>query len=270
MNFIRHQKVESPHPSVRNYLGSDYTDLLDLGAIYLNEKRLLEDCALKIGDILRIHTKPRRFASPRAWSDLILFENSEYMIVDKPHGVPVHAHLDNAVENLCYQLKVHPTHRIDLPTRGLVVLAKDAETQARLQKQFSTGRIRKRYFALVNGQPELGLMENHMLRGPRAPKVLFDTPGEDTLYCRSEVLKVKPLSQEQNLVELELYTGRTHQLRAQLARRGHFIAGDTLYQGGPDSLKIALLSYSLHIEGRLYTWPGALNSWVSEFFNQNS
>lgn len=243
-------------------LGDKLQELLDLGAIYLQEKRLEADQktpTLRIpqGALLRFHLAPRRY--PFFWEDLtknIFYENENYLVFNKPAGVPIHPTVDNEMENLLYQLtqrlpyQVHMIHRLDVETQGLLLLAKSKRAQSLFSEMFSEHRIVKTYQAIISlGSLEPGLKRHWMLNSKLSPKKLFDKEVGDTKLCELEILSVKPLqnflmknkfslSEQQKyfLAQVKLITGRTHQIRAQLSHLGYPIIGDSVYGGEAHSI----------------------------------
>lgn len=84
----------------------EFAELLSLGAVYVNKVRVRQDTWIAVGDYVRHHPKPRRFdIDCVAWRERVLFENEDFRILNKPAGVPVHATIDNARENLVHALE---------------------------------------------------------------------------------------------------------------------------------------------------------------------
>lgn len=208
--------------------------LAEFGSVYLNDSRIFTDCEIKDQDYLRIHTDPRRF--PRInLRDRVIHETNELLIVNKPSGLPCHPTVDNLSENLWHDLqsqlnlKLYPTHRLDVPTSGLIVLTKTAEAQLEFQNLLKEKLVNKIYQALVTPPgPELGLHEHYMEKTRYAPKTVLDRQRSNTQICQLKILN-KLKMQEHTLLEIELITGRTHQIRAQLSFLGYPILGDSMY-----------------------------------------
>ena len=105
-------------------------DLLQLGAIYVENYRQNEDVKIKENQLFRVHTKPRRHVTDFDWNQRIIFEDSDFLILNKPSGVPSHAAVDNIKDNSLYQveqarqIKLMITHRLDTLTEGLIVYGK--------------------------------------------------------------------------------------------------------------------------------------------------
>ena len=165
-------------------------ELLALGAIYLNKKRLSDSAKTQIveGDYLRIHSEPRRYPAHQFdWEEQILFENQDLVVINKVAGIPTHPTLDNGIENCMTQVSrvcgtnLYITHRLDLPTSGLLVFAKTVAAQKRINEAFAQNNSTKLYRALMNAPgPQLGLMEHWMKKSKRAPKQIFNELRPET------------------------------------------------------------------------------------------
>ncbi len=208
--------------------------LAEFGSVYLNDSRIFENIMIKDQDYLRIHTNPRRFPRIELQNRIIL-ETDHLLIVNKPAGLPCHPTVDNLKENLWIDLQLQlnktffPTHRLDVPTSGLIVLTKTPEAQITFQNLLKEKKVRKVYQALVNNPgPELGFHEHYMEKTRYAPKTVMDRQKPNTQVCQLNILKKENLEKYTRL-EIELITGRTHQIRAQLSYLGFPILDDSLY-----------------------------------------
>lgn len=269
---VEHRLVTKPQ-RLMDYLQSEVhlsTDgaqsLIQMGAIYLNQERTLTNEEIHSGDYLRIHTKPRRFEiNQLKLSDILIDENSDFLVLNKPHGIPVHASVDNIKENLHAFLVSHygpsigVTHRLDIGTSGLIIFSKTKPFQKDFNSLLSTGSVNKFYRAIVHGEtPITPLLEHHMEPSPRAPKKVSRSQGPGWAYCKLEVIDQEVPKKNFSELLLKLHTGRTHQIRSQLSFEGHPVLGDKLY-GSPVSLKKdewALQSFSLSFEwsSKIFHW----------------
>lgn len=138
-------------------------------------------------------------------------------------------------------------HRLDRPVRGLVLFAKKRDVLKNLSEQFAERKVKKFYRALTANAPEQrqGRME-HWHRKEKKKAVLYDHEIE---YSEKAILDytVTPLPDKKFLWEIELHTGKYHQIRAQLANTGRPIIGDELYGSSQPYQKdaIALEAYRL-------------------------
>ncbi|MGN0006742.1 MAG: RluA family pseudouridine synthase [Alistipes sp.] len=122
-------------------------------------------------------------------------------------------------------------HRIDRPVSGAVLFAKTSKSLVRLNEMLREGAIRKTYWAIVESRPadEAGELTHHIVRNGRTNRShVYDTPKPDSKEARLRY-KVLAASDRYTLVEVELLTGRHHQIRAQLAKIGCPIKGDLKY-----------------------------------------
>lgn len=123
------------------------------------------------------------------------------------------------------------THRIDRPTTGVVIFAKTSKALERMNELFRDGGVDKTYWAIVKKAPEKDedMLVHHLSRNEKQNKsYVFDAPKSTTKEAK---LRYKVISKSDNysLIEVELLTGRHHQIRAQLASIGSPIKGDLKY-----------------------------------------
>lgn len=214
-------------------------ELLHLGGIYLEGQRLRQDQDIAEGAYIRVHSKPRRFpANDYSWDERLLFQNEDFVVVNKPPGLPVHPSVDNCLENLQTYLSTHLqqelfiTHRLDVPTQGLLVLAKNKNFLSSFNQLLAQRGVQKIYRARVQGQKlQTGLFTHYMEPSPRAPKIVrlrAETPQWQE--CQLRLFDLQNFVQEdEQETRVELLTGRTHQIRAQLSALGAPICGDVMY-----------------------------------------
>lgn len=168
-------------------------------------------------------------------SEHILYKNNQLIAFDKPAGIPVQPDLTKDISladlaNIYAKVPVFACHRIDRPASGIVLFAKNKKALAAVNEQFRNQSVSKTYLAVVQSPPphEQGTLTHH-LRTQRSNKSLvFNEPEKDTKVARL-TYKLIAASDRYHLLEIELLTGRQHQIRAQLAAIGCFIKGDVKY-----------------------------------------
>ncbi|MDH6356989.1 RluA family pseudouridine synthase [Parabacteroides sp. PF5-9] len=122
-------------------------------------------------------------------------------------------------------------HRLDRPVSGIVLFAKTSKALSRMNELFRTGEVKKTYWAIVKNRPpkEEGVLENWLVRNEKQNKsYAYDT---EKPHSKKAILHYKLLAQSENyyLLEIDLKTGRHHQIRVQLAKMGSPIRGDLKY-----------------------------------------
>jgi 23S rRNA pseudouridine1911/1915/1917 synthase len=224
---------------LRNDLGVELSVsqwLLKFGAVYLNKERITEDVLIKKQDYLRVHCEPRRYPIENInWQERIVFSDEAYLFVNKPAGLPTHATSSNLHENVISQINFHlrlntsVTHRLDVAASGLLCLAKNKAAASQFNKALLAGKMKKIYRATVEGNcRQRGELTHYMESGNFQPKNISEQPKEAWLECRLLILSGEA-KEENTQLEIQLLTGRTHQIRAQLSALGHPIVGDKLY-----------------------------------------
>ena len=188
----------------------------------------------------------------------ILFEDNHLLIINKKPGELSQG--DNTgdislIESLKEFIKIRDQkpgnvflgliHRLDRPTSGILVFAKTSKALSRMNDLFKTREVQKTYWAIVEGKPKNNFerLEHYLRKNPKNNKVtVFNKPTQD---AKIAILEYKILENLDNysLLEVDLFTGRSHQIRSQLSFIGHSIKGDLKYgakRSNPDG------SISLH------------------------
>lgn len=170
----------------------------------------------------------------------IVYEDADVLVIDKPAGLVVHPGVGNwtgtLVNGLLYYLgdKASPylVHRIDKDTSGLLLVAKNEEAQVVLARQFFYHTIERRYRALVWGDfdEDSGTIVGNLARSPRDRRIMDvcdDEHGKNAITHWRVVERFGYVT----LVECQLETGRTHQIRAHMRHIGHPLFSDASYGG---------------------------------------
>ena len=169
----------------------------------------------------------------------ILYEDGDMVVLNKAPGVSVHpgpGHFDDTLGNFLLDhydregetADFHPVHRLDRGTSGLLAAAKHPHAQEVLKNQLHTNAFRRTYLAVCEGvpQPPEGTIEAPL--GPKPGSLMEQMVRPDGKFARTRY-KVLGTYGGRALVELELDTGRTHQIRVHMAHLGHPLTGDFLY-----------------------------------------
>lgn len=228
--------------------------ILRSGEVRVNSKRIDATYRLIVGDKVRIPPvrttaaellPGSRTVAPRFENDII-FEDDALLVINKPAGMAVHGG-SGISRGVIEQLRLERphakflelVHRLDRETSGVLMLAKKRTALVALHETMRANRMDKRYLMLVHGQwtekrkrVVLTLQKHVTAAGER--KVTVEEEGQES----ETIFHLKKNLGEFSLLEAQLITGRTHQLRVQLAHLGFPIAGDDKY--GDFSLNKAL------------------------------
>ena len=233
------------------------------GKVLVNGRRAAKGLKLRGGEQIAVSelleaednlVRPNPAIRPR-----VVFEDAALLGLDKPAGLPVQPLSCSETKTLmngvaarypeCIPLGDRPLmagalHRIDADTSGLVLAARTAEAFEALRAQFTAQTVKKTYLALVEGSVAVGgTLANDLVHDPSLPFCRMIDARHNRL-CEAEKRKLRPLhavtnfkpighttveNEERTLLEVTIYTGVTHQIRAQLALAGFHIVNDRLY-----------------------------------------
>ena len=230
-----------------------------LKRIKCNGKRIDRDTRLNEGDVLQLYINDEFFDKPRednAYLTVanpklnIVYEDDHILLVDKRPGLAVLPHdgadygktlIDHILAYLYQKKEWKPReenaftpalcNRIDRNTGGIVIAAKTAEALRVMNQKIKDRELDKRYLAIVEGtpKPREGSLKGYLFKDAKKNRVFgTDTPQTGSKSCQTNY-KTIVSKNGLSLVECELITGRTHQIRAQFAHAGHPLLGDGKY-----------------------------------------
>lgn len=182
----------------------------------------------------------------------IIYYDDNVIVAIKPAGV-ISTDEEGGMPSLLREALGEPeadirtVHRLDQVVSGLMVFAQNAETASELSRQIRAGEFKKTYLAVVHGVPQerVGRMEDILLRSKEQRKTFV--VNKPCRGSQEAVLDYRLLGSngEISMVEINLITGRTHQIRAQFTHRRMPLVGDRKYGGRDEGCDIALWSYSI-------------------------
>lgn len=246
------------------------------GEVRVNKKRCDVSDKLHAGDEIRIppirlevsanQVKKLSLNQIQMMEKIILFENDDFLVINKPHGLAVHGG-SGIASALIEMLRLYKpeykhaelVHRLDRDTSGCMLVAKKMSTLRTFHELFRDGKITKIYTALVKGywpaklkHIDVSLHKYTLPNGERMVKV--DKSGKEAATS----FRVLKRFDDTTLLSAELHTGRTHQIRVHTKYAGHPIVGDTKYGDEGFNKKLAtsgLKRLCLHATKLSFVWP---------------
>ena len=213
--------------------------VLRSGEVRVNSGRVKPEYRLQIGDKVRV--PPIRTAAPkppvlRPLQLPVVFEDPSLIVIDKPSGVAVHGGSGvsyGVIESLRAERPqakfLELAHRLDRDTSGLLLIAKKRSALVELHRMLREGEVDKRYLAVVRGRwsgpAEMRQALHKYVTASGERRVSIQEGGMKAVTRVS----LKKSSNDFSILELQLLTGRTHQIRVHLAHAGHPVLGDDKY-----------------------------------------
>lgn len=267
-NFIRKRYPNLPRSRIYQ--------MLRKGEARVNKKRAKPTLRLKTSDVLRLPpivvTERVEKAVPAYWlarvKDCVLLDNEDFLIVNKPAGIAVHAGskqaygLIDAVKALWGDDYAELAHRLDRDTSGCLVLGKHRQALLAFQQAMKAGAVGKYYQCLVGGSwsTTLTTVEMYLQKGvvKGGERMVAGRAGGKLARTQFSVLKQYP---QATLLQAKLDTGRTHQIRAAVQAQGFGIAGDGKYGDKGFNQWLKSLGYRemfLHATRLRFVYAGAM------------
>ena len=246
-------------------------ELVQAGKILVNGKQAKVAYEVEAGDQISVDVPPLEALQVEAENIPldIVYEDEDVIVVNKPQGMVVHpaaGHPDHTLVNaLLYHTKdlaaspegFRPgiVHRIDKDTSGLLMVAKNAKARESLEAQLAAKSNKRLYLAIVHGNfsEEAGTIDAPIGRNPRDRKQMAVVENGKPAVTHFKVLEQYP---GYSLIQCQLETGRTHQIRVHMDYIGHPLAGDPLYgprktlPGAGQFLHAAVLGFKQPTSGK--------------------
>lgn len=241
--FIVNENIELIK-AVRNRLPflSNYQieKIMESKDIKVNGKRTKGNISLTINDKVEVYHNYEQ----ATWYEVI-YQDDNVVIINKKSGIEVVSETDRDVLSILRKEigEAYPIHRIDRNTEGLVIFAKNLMAEKELLDAFKTRKVSKRYLLEVVGKIDASIIKERLFlkKLSEVSKVLISevkTSGYDEIKTKFKHIK---FIKDNTLLEAELITGKTHQIRAHISYYGHSIVGDGKYGKGDG--KLHLTSY---------------------------
>ncbi len=266
-HYLKHHLANVTRTKIQN--------AIDVESVKVNERVMKASYKVKPFDVITIslaHPPRDNEIIPQDIPLNIIYEDADLLILNKEAGMvvhPGHGHWDGTLVNaLVYYFQNLPTHkngearpglvhRIDKDTSGLLVIAKTDFAMAHLARQFYDHSIERTYHALVWGEPKTdsGTIVGHIGRSPRDRKIMAvftdGSQGKSAITHYKILQKYRYLS----LMQCNLETGRTHQIRAHFQHIGHPLFSDTTYGGDKILRGTTAGAYKAFVENCFETMP---------------
>jgi len=228
-------------------------ELIETGLVLVNSQPTKGSHRVRAGERIQIQIQPRPplRAEPESIALDILYEDDDVIAVNKPAGMTVHAGAGNPRGTLVNALlgrgqtlsqggdALRPgiVHRLDKETSGIILVAKNDAAHAKLGESFRQREVKKTYIALLQGlfKEDNGRIELAIMRDPKRRTRMTARRSIVLANAREARTDWRRLARidSTTLVEVQLHTGRTHQIRVHFSALRHPVVGDTLYGASP-------------------------------------
>ncbi len=191
--------------------------------------------------------------------ELVIHKDAQAIVINKPPGLATQGgtktteHVDGLLDGLAFESEGRPklVHRLDKDTSGALLVARNARAAGHFAKAFSSRTARKVYWALVVGVPDIhdGMIDLPIAKQPGSGGEKMHVDEGEGSPSRTRYRVIERAGNRAAWVELQPYTGRTHQLRVHMNAIGHPIVGDGKY-GGQASFLTGGVSRKMHLHAR--------------------
>ena len=249
------KRIDAYIPSVDEDLSRTAVQrLIEDGKIEVNGKKVKPSYKVQIGDKIEIEEEQPKESKIEAQEIPleILYEDKDIIVVNKPKGMVVHpangnpdGTLVNAIMSICKdslsgiggELRPGIVHRLDKNTSGAIIVAKNDKAHINLSEQLKNHEIKKTYIALVRGivKEDQATINMPIARSKKDRKKMAVDPKGKPAVTHFKVLK---RFDDCTLLEVNIETGRTHQIRVHLSYIGYPIIGDDVYSNGKNKWNI--------------------------------
>ncbi len=249
------------------------------GQLRLNGKRVGPGDRIEAGQIIRlpppeveaaaaVAAKAPRPKAPREplsaeetelIRSLVIHQDRQAIVINKPPGLATQGgtktevHVDRLLDGIQFEADNRPklVHRLDKDTSGALLLARTSRAAAHFAKAFSSRTARKVYWAVVAGVPSItdGMIELPIAKQPGTGGEKMHVDEKEGSPARTRYRVIERAGNRACWVELQPFTGRTHQLRVHMAAIGHPIVGDGKY-GGAEAFLSGTISRKMHLHAR--------------------
>jgi len=243
------------------------------GQLRVDGARATPGDRIAAGQILRVPPpepapvagKPKRERPPLSEDEIafaremVIHKDAQALVLNKPPGLATQggtkttAHVDGLLDALQFENEGRPklVHRLDKDTSRALLVARTARAAAFFSRAFSGRTAKKVYWALVVGVPSIedGMIELPLAKQPGTGGEKMHVDEAEGQPARSRYRVIERAGNRAAWVELQPYTGRTHQLRVHMAAIGHPIVGDGKY-GGPAAFLTGGISRKMHLHSR--------------------
>ncbi len=237
--------------------------IIDIGGVHVDGRRVrTAGLRLTAGRRIEIHRDRGSLKPFRLQSRHVLFQDRHIIVLDKPAGIdtqPTPARYKGTVYEALQvwlkrdrgfgrRLEIGMAQRLDRDTSGVIIFSIHPRSHKSISAQMQTRTAKKTYLALVEGAPEpaVGSYSSNIVRDRRSGLMKSVESGGKYALTHYRVIQTRAQPEIVSLVELELITGRTHQIRLHLAEAGYPLLGDARYGGRSSLGEVTFARHCLH------------------------